>query len=94
MPLKTFSLLLAAVGIGTTLYQLGRRMPLGTGAPSTGPAAASAVDQGEQLQGLKLASADTNTATPGHDDLLTPPPGEEQQLDEVKPGLPDFWRGA
>jgi hypothetical protein len=60
--------------------------------------AASAADtpnQGEQLQDRKLANAGIGTETDdSHEDLLTPPRPEDQQRDAIKPGLPDFARGA
>jgi hypothetical protein len=52
-------------------------------------------NQGEHLQDLGLADAGLGrTADDSHEDLLTPPRPEDQQSDDIKPGLPDFARGA
>jgi hypothetical protein len=100
MALRTFTLLLAATGIGLALYRMGPRPAAGEG-PSLSPSPEGEEAQrptpnfGERLQNMQLANAGIGSAAgDDHEDLLAPPTPDEQQSEDIKPGLPDFARGA
>lgn len=93
MALKSLSLLLAATGIAVTFYRLGRQSTVATGPQDT--LEPPGANTGERLQDLTLANAGMGVSPDDvHEDLLTPPRGDDPQSDTVRPGLPDFWRGA
>ncbi|HEY0818493.1 MAG TPA: hypothetical protein VGD46_06925 [Rhizobacter sp.] len=96
MALRTFTLLLAA-GAGLALYRMVQR-PGATEGASPSPARGEADPTptfGERLQNMQLANAGIGSAaSDDHEDLLAPPTPEEQQSEDIKPGLPDFARGA
>lgn len=97
MALKTLTWLLAGAGIGMAVYRMGRR-PADAGAAAALPPAqplASSPNLGERMQGMHLANAGMGSAANAdNEDLLAPPRADEQQSDDIKPGLPDFARGA
>lgn len=105
MALKTLTLLLAATGIGVALYRMGQQRPAAaeTSADDGDVLAsepspllnASKPNFGEQLQDMQLANAGMGTGGDApNEDLLSPPRADEQQAEEIRPGLPDFARGA
>ena len=108
MAIKSLTLLLAVGGLAAAFYRAGQRsaQPDGTSAlPASAGlddanreplgSATSAANPGERLQDLKLANAGLgSSANDDNEDLLAPPRGEEQQSENIKPGLPDFARGA
>lgn len=52
-------------------------------------------NEGERLQELKLVNVGIGSAgDTSEEDLLAPRRGEAQQSEAIKPGLPDFARGA
>jgi len=69
MALKTFTLLLAAAGLGTALYRMSQR-----GAPRTAalPQADPAPRLGEQLRDMDLQGPAPSPASQDHEDLLSP----------------------
>jgi hypothetical protein len=93
MVLRSLSLVLAATGIALAFYRLGQQST-----PASGPEDSLEppdANTGERLQDLKLANAGMGVSPDDvHEDLLTPPRGDEPQSDTIRPGLPDFWRGA
>ncbi|MBL0727199.1 hypothetical protein [Piscinibacter sp. HJYY11] len=105
MALKTLTLLLAATGIGVALYRMGQQRSAtqdssaddgDTLAAEPSPLlSASKPNFGEQLQDMQLANAGMGAAgNSPNEDLLSPPRADEQQTEEIRPGLPDFARGA
>ncbi len=110
MAIKTLSLLLAVGGIAAAFYRAGQRSvhtgasssaltgsSAGLDEASRAPlgSATAATNPGERLQDLKLANAGLgSSANEDNEDLLAPPRGEDQQAENIKPGLPDFARGA
>lgn len=94
MALKTLTLLLAVTGIGVTLYRMGQR-PAAGGAAGAWQPSASTLNFGEKLQDMQLANAGMGSAAnANNEDLLASPRADEQQSEDIKPGLPDFARGA
>lgn len=92
MALKTLTLLFAASGIAAVFYRAGQRAALAGPEPQADD---PSLDPGERKQDLQLANAGMGTNANEHnEDLLTPPRGDEQQAENIKPGLPDFARGA
>jgi hypothetical protein len=104
MALRTLTFLLAASGLAVAVYKLGERSARERGNglayddphnDALAPLDVSNPNLGEQLQDMKLANAGVGSAAnERNEDLLTPPRGDEQQSDAIKPGLPDFARGA
>lgn len=95
MALKTLALLLAATGVAVALYKRREQPALESDDASDTLQAGATPNLGEQLQDMKLANAGLGSmADADHEDLLSPPRGDEQQSEAIKPGLPDFARGA
>lgn len=52
-------------------------------------------NEGERLQEMKLVNVGIGSAgDTSEEDLLAPRRGDAQQTESIKPGLPDFARGA
>lgn len=104
MALKTLTFLLTATGLAVAAYKLGEQsarqngnaLPSGeSDTDALAPLDVSNPNLGEQLQDMKLTNAGiSSAANQTNEDLLTAPLGDEQQSDLIKPGLPDFARGA
>jgi hypothetical protein len=104
MALRTLTFLLAATGVAVAVYKLGERSARESGnsanyddphSDALAPLDVSNPNLGEQLQDMKLSNTGMGSgANERNEDLLTPPRGDEQQSDTIKPGLPDFARGA
>lgn len=100
MALKTLTLVLAATGIGMALYRMGQRPGAEVAPAPQSPAAdpeplGSSPNFGEKLQDMNLANAGMGSAANvDNEDLLASPRADEQQREDIKPGLPDFARGA
>lgn len=96
MAIKTLALLLVATGMATALYRQARRHAPQTATPGSAATARPApADAGGHLPDLSLDTAGLDTGgTSDHEDLLTPPQGAAQQSPNIRPGLPDFARGA
>jgi hypothetical protein len=103
MALTKFAFLLAGAAAATALYRMSQRPSLDTsasgdsgerGADEFSPLDAAPLNQGQRLQDLQLVGTGIGGANAHNEDLLTPPRGDEQQSETIKPGLPDFARGA
>jgi hypothetical protein len=96
MSLKNLMLLLAVGGVGVALYRTAKEAGLRI---ASGHADAEELapfpNLGEPSNVTPLANAGIGPSDVfGQRDLLARPSGDEQQSDQIRPGLPDFARGA
>lgn len=103
MTLKTLAFLLAGAA-AITFYRRKQQLSLeGASATSSEPNADSisslqtpSSSQSERLQDLKLVNAGVESPSDENRDQLAaaPPSDKSQQVDDIKPELPDVARGA